>query len=219
VDDVNERRLGPIAASDAELLEKLVADPQALDDFYRRHVGMVIRFLARRCWTPEDVADATSATFLAVLVSSSTYDPTAGDAPRWLRSIAANEAKRIARGQQRTAALADRVRGRRLLTPDDAERISEMIDAEREAERLGSAIDGAPQSEKEVVSAMVDRDLSPSEAARALGISPGAARVRLSRLRDRLNRKPDRPAPAAQQSDSLQAVTSGHGLVPKESRV
>lgn len=225
-----ERRLGPTPASDAELLEKLADDPGALEEFYRRHVGMVMRFLARRCWTPEDVADATSATFLAVLVSSSTYDPLAGDAPRWLRSIAANEASRIARGRQRSAALTNRVRGRRLLAQDDVERISEMIDAEREVERLGAAIDGAPQSEKDVVSTMVDRDLTPSEAARALGITPGAARVRLSRLRDRLNPKtkppnPDPPAPAIRQTHQIQqvqplpAVTSSHGLVQKESRL
>ncbi|MGH9074671.1 MAG: RNA polymerase sigma factor [Acidimicrobiales bacterium] len=67
-------------ASDADLLGRLGDDPSAFEQFYRRHFDAVTRFLARRCRTPEDVADATSATFLAVLKSVSTYDPCSGRA-------------------------------------------------------------------------------------------------------------------------------------------
>ena len=239
MDDVTGRPLDPLdpvgpvgpvgPESDAELLEKLAEEPGALEEFYSRHVGMVMRFLARRCRTPEDVADATSATFLAVLLSSATYDRRQGEPLRWLRSIAANEAKRIARGHQRHTALADRVRGRRLLASDDVERLSEMIDAEREAGRLGATIDGAPQGERDVVSAMVERDLTPAEAARSLGITSGAARVRLSRLRSRVRRSsPLPPGPAGDESgfstlthpnlDRLAPATAGsHGHLLRES--
>jgi hypothetical protein len=63
---------------DVELLRQLGEDSCAFEQFYRRHVGTVTRFLARRCTTPEDVADATSATFLAAMLSASTYDPRLG---------------------------------------------------------------------------------------------------------------------------------------------
>lgn len=172
--------------SDAELLGRLSEDPLAFEQFYRRHFAAVTRFLARRCTTPEDVADATSATFLAVLLSSSSYDSGAGKADSWLRTIAANEAKRIGRGHSRRAALAERVRGSHLLTPDDIERLAGMIDAERDAANLRPAIVGAPQGEQDLLGIMVARDVSATEAARALGISSGAGRVRLSRLRSRV---------------------------------
>jgi RNA polymerase sigma factor (sigma-70 family) len=171
---------------DAELLGRVSHDPLAFEQFYRRHFATVTRFLARRCATPEDVADATSATFLSVLLLGATYDPTAGQAVSWLCSIAANEAKRLHRKNFRYAALSKRVRGSRLLNPDDMERLADMIDAEREAASVQILITEAPQGEQHLLHHMVADDLSPTEAARAIGISSVAGRVRLNRLRSRI---------------------------------
>jgi RNA polymerase sigma factor (sigma-70 family) len=171
---------------DAELLGRVGRDPVAFEQFYRRHFAMVTRFLARRCATPEDVADATSATFLAVMVSSSTYDPGVGHAVSWLCAIAANEARRLHRTNSRYEALVERVRGSRFLNADDAERLAEIIDAERDAAGVQVLITEAPQGQQELLGHMVAGDLSATEAARAMGISSGAGRVRLSRLRSRL---------------------------------
>jgi RNA polymerase sigma factor (sigma-70 family) len=178
---------GP-SVPDAELLGRADHDPVAFEQFYRRHFATVTRFLARRCATPEDVADATSATFLAVLLSSSTYRPSQGQPVGWLCSVAANEAKRLHRKNYRNAALAERVRGSRFLASDDAERLAEMIDAEKEAATVQIFITEAPPGERELIQHMVADDLSATEAARAIGISSGAGRVRLSRLRSRLTR-------------------------------
>ncbi len=178
---------GPLAP-DAELLGRAGHDPVAFEQFYRRHFATVTRFLARRCATPEDVADATSATFLAVMLWGSTYKPSEGQPVGWLCSVAANEAKRLHRKNFRNAALAERVRGSRFLAADDAERLAEVIDAERDAATLQILITGAPSGERELLQHMVADDLSATEAARAIGISSGAGRVRLSRLRSRLRR-------------------------------
>ena len=51
---------------DVALLRAIATNPLALEQFYRRHVGDVTHFLSRRCRTPEDLADAVSATFVAV---------------------------------------------------------------------------------------------------------------------------------------------------------
>jgi RNA polymerase sigma factor (sigma-70 family) len=171
---------------DAELLGRVGRDPVAFEQFYRRHFAMVTRFLARRCATPEDVADATSATFLAVMVSSSTYDPGVGHAVSWLCAIAANEARRLHRKNSRYEALVERVRGSRFLNSDDAERLAEIIDAERDAASVQVLITEAPEGEQQILQRMVAYDVSATEAARAIGISSGAGRVRLSRLRSRL---------------------------------
>ena len=61
-----------------------------------------------------------------------------------------------------------------------------MIDAEREAASLQILITEAPLGEQELLQHMIVDDLSPTEAARAIGISSGAGRVRLSRLRSRI---------------------------------
>jgi RNA polymerase sigma-70 factor (ECF subfamily) len=172
---------------DAELLDRASSDPDAFAEFYRRHVTAVTRYLARRCATPEDVADAVSATFLAVLTSSGTYDESRGAPTAWLYSIAANAAKGQWKSSARDQRLFERVRGSRLLDQEDQERIAEMIDVERSSASLLTAVNAAPEGERRLVATMANRGIGPTEAARELGITPGAARTRLTRLRHRLD--------------------------------
>lgn len=189
--------------SDEALLGELAEDPDALEAFYRRHLHGVTRFLARRSKSPEDVADAVSATFVAVLVSCRSFDPNLGSPTAWLYSIAANMAKRQSRSSDRYIALCERVRGRELLRPDDAERIAEIIDAERDVAALLPLIASAPESERVVLERMVTDDLRPVDAARALGISHAAARNRLTRLRQRVHISTEQACVAAQRLQNL----------------
>jgi RNA polymerase sigma factor (sigma-70 family) len=172
--------------SDEELIAAIPTSAEAFDTFYRRHIGRVVRFLARRCPSPEDVADATASTFLAVLGSCSSFRPERGSGEGWLLTIARNQAHRQGRDRGRQESITERLRGRQLLSVDDAERIAEMIDAERDAERLCPVIASARPSELELLDRMVADDLSPAEASRALGIAPGAGRLRLTRLRNNI---------------------------------
>jgi RNA polymerase sigma factor (sigma-70 family) len=165
----------------------LKTDPAAFEAFYRRHITGVMRFLAGRCDSPEDVADATASTFLAVLVSSNTFDSSLGSPTTWLYAIARNEASSQRRSSRRRWLLSNRVQSRQLLSSDDAERITEMIDAERLAAKVVDVVGGAPEGERELVARMVSDDSTPSAAARALGISSGAGRIRLMRLRARVH--------------------------------
>ncbi len=171
-------------ATDAELISAIPSSPAAFDAFYRRHIAAVMRFLARRCATPEDVADAAADTFVAVLASCSTYRSERGSVPAWLYGIARNAATDRRHEHGRSDALARRLEGRRLLASDDAERIAEMIDAERDAARLAPALATARTSERELLARIVDADLTPAAASRSLGIAPSAGRRRLARLRD-----------------------------------
>jgi DNA-directed RNA polymerase specialized sigma24 family protein len=83
-------------------------------------------------------------------------------------------------------ALAKRVRGSRSLSPDEAGRIDEMIDAEKEVASLQILITEAPRGEQDLLREMVDNEVSVTEASRAIGISLGAGHMRLARLRGRL---------------------------------
>jgi len=172
--------------SDGRLLELLKTDPVAFEAFYRRHIVGVMRYLARRCDSPEDVADATASTFLAVLVSSSTFDSSLGSPTAWLYTIARNEASSQRRSSRRRWLLSNRMQSRQLLSGDDTERIAEIIDAERRAAEVIDVVGEAPEGERDLVARIVSDDATPSAAARALGITSGAGRIRLMRLRTRI---------------------------------
>ena len=170
---------------DAELLSHIASSPAALEKFYRRHVDAVTRFLSRRCHTPEDVADAVSATFVAVLFSANSFDPELGSPMAWLYSIARNEARGQGRSLGRREALRLRLEGSALLSRDDVERISEIIDAERQVNELEESLGTASSGELELLRSMAMDDLTVAQAASSLGISAATGRKRLERLRRR----------------------------------
>jgi RNA polymerase sigma-70 factor (ECF subfamily) len=103
------------------------------EEFYRRHVAAVTRFMARRAADPHAVADLTADVFLAVIGSAHTYRPGLGTELAWLygiaRNVIAGEARRAAQ-EVRAAGL---VAGRRLLDGDDIARLEERVDAESAA--------------------------------------------------------------------------------------
>ena len=128
-------------ASDRELLHWLPADPAAFEAFYRRHVDRVVQFTVRRVRNPADVADVVANTFLAVLTSAPTYDPTRGEPGAWVIGIAARLIANDARRTARESALTHRIAGRRLLDADDIERLEEQINADHVASTVRDAVD------------------------------------------------------------------------------
>jgi RNA polymerase sigma factor (sigma-70 family) len=173
--------------SDGRLLELVKADPAAFEAFYRRHIAGIMRYLAGRCESPEDVADATAATFLAVLMSSNTFDPELGTPSAWLYAIARNEASAQKRASNRRWLLSGRMQARQLLSIDDTERIAEIMDAERRTAQVLEIVGQAPEGERDLVGRIMSDDMTPSAAAKSLGITSGAGRVRLMRLRARIH--------------------------------
>ena len=190
--------------SDAQLLRRLDHDAEVLRAFYLRHVRAVTRFLARRCRTPEDLADAVAQTFVEVIGSAFRYDAARGNATAWLVGIAAHTASAQWRQDQRAAGFAAAVSGRRLLDAVDFARLDARLDASRLRQPLSDALDSLAPAEREIVE-LVDIDgLAPSDAARVLGINPAAARMRLTRGRRRL-----RAALAVDAPDAVQAQGGG----------
>jgi RNA polymerase sigma factor, sigma-70 family len=166
------------------------ADPAAFEAFYRRHFDAVMRFVARRVTDPHQVADLTAEVFVAVLDSSHTYRPDRGGETAWLYGVAHN----VLRAERRRAARELRARGRivghRLLDPDDIAHLEERIDAEEPARRILQAMAELPEGERALLELVAVDGLTPAEAAAALGIRPGTARVRLHRARRALRDAP-----------------------------
>ncbi|MEW2528431.1 sigma-70 family RNA polymerase sigma factor [Streptomyces sp. NPDC047071] len=161
-------------------------DPQAFEEFYRRHVDAVTRFVARRVSDPHTVADLTADVFLAVVDSADGYRPGRGSEAAWLFGIGRNVVRAEYRRSSRQAGLGARIAGRRLLDDDDIARLEEKLDAERGGRRALELLAGLPESERAVLELVAVDQLTVSEAAAALGTTQVAARVRLHRARRKL---------------------------------
>lgn len=164
-------------------LARLADDPDAFASFYREHVAGVTRFVARRVADPHTVADLTAEVFLAVIGSAHSYHRGRGTQVAWLYGIARN----VVAGERRRAAhelrTASRIAGRRLLDDDGIARLEERIDAESAGRAACQALAGLPPGERAVLELVAIDGLPVKDAAAALGIRQGTARVRLHRAR------------------------------------
>ena len=176
-------------------LSRIAHDPAAFEVFYREHVRLVTRFVARRVADPHAVADLTAEVFLAAIDSAGTYHPSRGPQVAWLYGIARN----VIGGERRRAAhelrAAGRIAGHRLLDDDDIARLEERIDAESPGRAACLALARLPEDQRAVLELVAIDGLAVKDAAAALGIRPETARVRLHRARR--NARQDLGQPAA----------------------
>jgi RNA polymerase sigma-70 factor (ECF subfamily) len=155
---------------------------------YRAHVDAITAFFARRSGDPQAVADLTAETFVQVITSFGSFDPGKGSARAWVFGIArrVHAAHCEAHSQQRSKVL--RIAGRRELDQDQIGELLDRIDAERASKRLVTELAVLPELDREVVELVDIAGLKSKEAAAALGIAPGAVRMRLMRARARLRK-------------------------------
>lgn len=161
-------------------------DPDAFEAFYREHLPWVRRFVARRIDDPHTAADLTADVFLAVVDGAAGYRPSAGTPAAWLAGVARNVVADHVRRRAREARATARVSGRALLDDQSLERLADRIEGERMTRELYRSLAALPDSQRAVVELVAVDGLSLTDAAHALGISPGAARVRYHRARTRL---------------------------------
>lgn len=174
--------------SDAALLKRISTDRHALEAFYRRHVDAVETFAVRRCRTAEEAAELVSAVFLALIEGRATHDGRRGTAVPWLlgvaRNLLADERRRWWRDEQ----LRQRLAGQAVLSADEATALEDRIDAARQAPNLARALEQLPAGEREIIVLVAHDGMSVADAARVLGISATAGRMRLRRARTHLSR-------------------------------
>jgi RNA polymerase sigma factor (sigma-70 family) len=201
--------------TDKDLLSQLSTDPAAFETFYWRHLDRVIGFTARRVREPADVADVVAATFLTVLTAARSYDPGRGEPTAWLLGITARLIARENRRRYRENAATARIIGRRLIDASDIERLEERIDAAQSGQQAIEALSQLKPKAREVLLLVSADGLTPTEAARVLGISAAACRMRLSGARRALSKAIDaaNPKPAAElrapdQSSSMKGTSS-----------
>jgi RNA polymerase sigma factor (sigma-70 family) len=186
-----------MTSSKGDDVRRIGTDPVAFEAFYRAHVDAVERFVVRRVSEPQRAADLTAEVFLAAIESADGYRPSRGAPVAWLCGVARNVLAADRRRHGRELDTVQRYSGRRLLDDDDIARLEERIDAEAQAGNLHLAMDLVSEGERAVLELVSMDGLTVQEAARALGIRPVTARVRLHRARRRLQ---DRLSPLATES-------------------
>lgn len=155
---------------------------------YRANVGAVSAYFARRCSEPQDVADLTSETVLRAAGSFGGFDPRRGTARAWLFGIATHVYARHCAGLAGGRDAALRLAGRRPLEVDEFEELAARIDAQRDERRLMERLAALSAGEREAIELVDLMELSPKDAAMALGVSRGVLRMRLSRGRARMKK-------------------------------
>lgn len=168
------------------------APSQPLEEFeqvYLRNVDVLMAYFARRCREPQIVADLTSETFVRAVDGFAKFDPRRGSDRAWLFGIAArvfaHHCEQSAGGRNAVA----RLGGHRQLDEDEIGELAERIDAEREGAALMRQYAQLPTDERAAIELVDLEELSPMEAALALGVSRVAFRKRLSRARSRLRKE------------------------------
>ena len=163
---------GRIAPTDGELIQRVAErDAGAFELLYRRYARPVFGLALRRLGDRMRAEDAVQETFAALWRSARTYRPERGPGAPWLYAVARNAI--VDRARNRTDAPAE--------VPDAAS--LELGPAERaEASfvswRVHRAIEGLPESERDVIELAYWGGLSQSEVATFLGIPLGTVKTR-----------------------------------------
>lgn len=165
--------------SDTELLIRSRTDPEAIGALYDRHATAVYSFLARRAG-PGFADDLVSEVFVAAVQARRRVRPhSSGSALPWLYGIARN-------------VIGAHVRATKPLPPtisepgdEEWDAIDARIDASAGTGDLRLALDGLSKLERELLLLVAWEQLTVTEAAAVLDITPTAARSRLHRARTR----------------------------------
>lgn len=163
-------------ASDDEVLARSRLRPGAFGVIYARHATPVHAYLTRRAGT--GVADdLLGEVFVTAVEARLRFRPhESGSALPWLYGIAANvlRSHRRRRAGHVAAVGVDAV---------DWDAVDDRLDAAARRAELRAALTSLTDAERELLLLVAWEELSPSEAAEVLGITPEAARTRLHRAR------------------------------------
>jgi RNA polymerase sigma-70 factor (ECF subfamily) len=185
-DDDNSESLNDSAAEKSQH-----APGSRLSDFerlYRAEFGPVAAYFARRSLDPHLVANLTADTFVAAIQSFDTMDPSKVSAHAWVLGIARRVHQRHRESDPRLAGDPGTL-VEQLLDREEIEEMMWRIEVEHSSRELIRRLERMSVLDREAVELVDLCGLTPLEAARELGISSGALRVRLARTRARLNRE------------------------------
>jgi RNA polymerase sigma-70 factor (ECF subfamily) len=166
------------ARSDAELLALSRTRPEVFAEIYERHAPAVYRYLARRAG-PAAAEDLLGEVFTVAVAARLRVQPhVSGSVLPWLYGVAGNVTRSYFR--RSTTLPMDGDAG-----VVDWDAVDARLDATARRPQLHAALSALTSAESELLLLVAWEQLTPMEAADALGLTPVAARSRLHRARAR----------------------------------
>ena len=159
------------------------------EEVYRSNVGLVAAYFARRCREPHAVADLTSETIVRAAGSFGAFDPRRGSARAWLFGIAAHVWARYCADVAESRDAIGRLAGHRALESSEIDELAAKIDAQEAGRKLLERCSMLSANERAAIELVDLAELTPKEAAAALGVPRGVLRMRLSRARARVRKE------------------------------
>jgi RNA polymerase sigma-70 factor, ECF subfamily len=160
---------------------------EAFGVLFERHAAAVLRYCFRRTGDAALAEDLTSIVFLEAWRVRERIELFQESARPWLFGVALNVLRSQSRAQRRHRDALARLPAGERPEPESDQALA-RLDAERRMRAVLEAVAKLHRREREVLELCVWEELSPEEAAGALGISAGAVRSRLSRARRRVAR-------------------------------
>jgi RNA polymerase sigma factor (sigma-70 family) len=160
------------------------SDAEAFGLLFERYGEAIYAYCFRRTADADRAADLTSVTFLEAWRRRDVSLPSDKVLP-WLFGVATNVLRNERRSRRRYKAALDRLPA----IPDQhdfADEATNRIDDQRRMREALFLLGRLSRGERDLFILAAWQGLSTEDAAYALGISPGAARTRLSRARKRL---------------------------------
>ncbi|MFJ5901440.1 RNA polymerase sigma factor [Streptomyces sp. NPDC093064] len=176
--------------SDAQLT-RAASDAAAFTPLVEKYSPALHGYFARR--VPGAADDLLAEAWLQAFAARRTFDASRGSARGWLfgvaRNVLAGHVRRTGRDTTAPAPAAS----------DPWQAVDQRLDAAALAPALRKALADLPAEERELMLLVAWEQLTPTEAAAAVGIPAGTARSRLHRARGRLRERLAPPRPASRQ--------------------
>jgi RNA polymerase sigma factor (sigma-70 family) len=190
-DDLQSDSLNDSAAENQGREDRRPA-PGRLGEFeriYRAEFGGIVGYFARRYEDPQLVADLVADTFVAAVQAYPALDSSSLSPRAWTVGLARRINARYQESDPRSEDPERRRSLQRLLDRTEREELMLRIDIERSSRELIDRLQAMSRLDREAIELVDLCGLSGAEAARELGVSASALRVRLVRSRARLRRE------------------------------
>jgi RNA polymerase sigma factor (sigma-70 family) len=160
------------------------ADGELFEQVYRSAGTAVLGFALRRCESRDDALDVVAETFAVAWRRRADLPGDPEEVRPWLFGIARLCLANAARSSSRAGRL-----GRRLAESFEPGAVPDPATVHERWADIGmvrSALDQLAAADRELLTLVAWEGLTPAQAAGVLGVTSGAARVRLHRARSRL---------------------------------
>lgn len=168
------------------------ADGELFEQVYRTAGTAVLGYALRRCGSREDAVDVVAETFAIAWRRRADMPADPEEARAWLFGIARRCLANAARSSTRAGRLGQRLAD--ALPTDAVPDPAAVHEWSAEAGVVRAALRHLSDDDRELLTLVAWEGLTPARAAGVLGLTPGAARVRLHRARTRLRAALSDPA-------------------------